>query len=199
MAKKVSIEDVVKFFGNRNCLIRADLKGTEVFIKYSNGKLDDIYAICKNGEITHFMHSDVINIPAEIDYKGNIIINGVLTVADKHKNFNFIVYDVDDIEDGYEWVDDVDNEKYNTTNNSSVYNKINCAAYLGFSIVPLTTHTSTVDSTQAAVLGSLEMIKDSCKMLGYPFKSFTVLYNDTFFAKMMEKAGKPFKMNFVIR
>lgn len=191
---KNTVNKIIEFFNNRNCLIRTNLKGIEVIVEYSNGKLFDVYKETKNGKKIHPTYNSITNIPSEIESKCDINLKGVLIPDEGDKNYKFIVYDIIYIEDKIEWEDDVDNEEYTTTNNSSLYNKINCAGFLGFDIVPLTTHTRNVDRTQIAIEKSIEMLNKSCDILGYSIKNYVVLYNDTAWVNM--NLNKNVKMTF---
>lgn len=189
---KNTVNKIIEFFNNRNCLIRTNLKGINVNIEYNNGKLTSVF-YTETGR-NFVKYNSIINIPNEIDFKDKMVFEGVLISTNLEGIYKFVVYDISYIETKYEWEDDVDNEEYTTTNNSSLYNKINCAGFLGFDIVPLTTHTRNVDRTQIAIEKSIEMLNKSCDILGYSIKDHVVLYNDTAWVNM--NLNKNVKMTF---
>lgn len=192
--EKNIINDVIRFFNNRNCLIRAEICGVNSIILYDKGKLSSVvYTTDTNKHITY---NSITNIPDEIEYKGKIAFEGVLIKINDEGVYKFVVYDVPYIEDKFEWEDDVDEETYITTSKSTVYNKINLAGYLGFNIVPLTVHTMDINRTPTAVKKALKMIKESCDMLDYPFWQYAVLYNDTLYSDRLKSNNIPIKMEF---
>ena len=191
--EKNIINDVIRFFNNRNCLIRADLKGIKTVIVYENGKRTNILTGTKR---IPMKYKTITNIPDEIDCKVKITFEGVLIETNDEGIYKFVVYDIPYIEDKFEWEDDVDEETYITTSKSTVYNKINLAGYLGFDIVPLTVHTMDINRTPKAINEALRMISESCDMLGYPFWQYAVLYNDTLYADRLKSKFIPIKMEF---
>ena len=191
--EKKTIDDVIQFFNNRNCLIRADLKGIKTVIVYENGKRTNILTGTKR---IPMKYKTITNIPDEIDCKVKITFEGVLIESNDEGVYRFVVYDIPYIEDKFEWEDDVDEETYITTSKSTVYNKINLASYLGFDIVPLTVHTMDINRTPKAINEALRMISKSCDMLGYPIRQYTVLYNDTLYADKLKSNNNPIKMEF---
>jgi len=193
---KKTVNKIIEFFNNRNCLIRTNLKGINVIVEYSNGKLFDVYKETKNGKKIHPTYNSITNIPSEIEPKCDINLKGVLVPDEGDKNYKFIVYDIIYIEDKIEWEDDIEDELYTTTTNSSLYNKINCAGYLDFDIVPLVICASNLSRSRLAVEEAIKSLKETCSVINYPIKDFVVLYNDTAWEKMLKKIGKSIEMKF---
>lgn len=193
---KNTVNKITEFFNNRNCIIRTNLKGIEVIVEYSNGKLFDVYKETKNGKKIHPTYNSITNIPSEIEPKCDINLKGVLIPDEGDKNYKFIVYDIIYIEDKIEWEDDIEDELYTTTTNSSLYNKINCAGYLDFDIVPLVICASNLSRSRLAVEEAMKSLKETCLVINYPIKDFVVLYNDTAWTKMLKKIRKPVEMKF---
>jgi hypothetical protein len=192
--EKNIINDVIRFFNNRNCLIRAEICGINSTIFYNRGRQNTISYTAENHK--YITYNSIVNIPEEIEYKGKIVFKGVLIKTDNEGVYKFVVYDISYIEDKFEWGDDVDEETYITTSKSTVYNKINLAWHLGFDVVPLTVHTMDINRTPTAVKEALKMIKESCDMLQYPFWQYVVLYNDTLYADRLKSNNIPIKMEF---
>ena len=89
LAKTKSVEELVDFFGNKNCLLSLKMDGLTICLTYDNGKL--IKAETRgNGEIGEdITHNAKVfdNIPLSIEYKGYFEIEGeaIITYDDFEK------------------------------------------------------------------------------------------------------------------
>lgn len=76
--KSKDINDIIKFMGNKECLISWKLDGLTIVLKYNEGKF--IQAVTRGGgvegeDVTHTVRT-FSNIPLTIDYKGYLELRG---------------------------------------------------------------------------------------------------------------------------
>jgi DNA ligase (NAD+) len=76
--KSKDINDVIKFMGNKSCLLSWKLDGLTIVLRYNEGKLQQ--AITRGGgiegeDVTHTVKT-FTNVPLTIDYKGYLEIRG---------------------------------------------------------------------------------------------------------------------------
>ena len=213
LAKTKSVEDLVDFFGNRNCLLSLKMDGLTICLTYDNGKL--IKAETRgNGEIGEdITHNAKVfdNIPLSIGYKGYFEIEGeaIITYDDfekinsslsddqKYKTpRNLAAGSVRQLDSGIAasrhlkfiaWK--VPLETYKMTSG------LQHAEQLGFTIVPYAylwesqPHVLTKDKLIESFQQVIKDLKETAHSLKYPIDGLVLSYDDVEFGKSLGMTG----------
>lgn len=224
MAKKVNYTELVKFINSRNCVLCCNLIGEECTIEYQKGRLirsetkkynlplakaDNINGIpvkinCKQHIIIKgWLTTDTKlikkytkkNIKSAIDLylKSKTDVTKEEDTKTK-QHVMFVASELVEIEDYYEWYDEVSEETFKTNNNSSYCNKLNLLDYLGFEVLPHSAITSAIDKTEGRLQEIVEEIKQTTNMRNRILDSFVMKYNDTPYVNMLKGKTKGLKI-----
>lgn len=210
--KTKSVEDLVQFAGDKDCLLSLKMDGLTVLLTYNNGEL--IQAESRgNGEdgelITH--NAKVFtNIPLHIDYKGRLEIEGEaiitypdfeeinakLSEEDKYKNpRNLASGSVRQLDSNIAaqrhikfiaWkVPYIEDE---IKSDDSFLFRLNFVKNLGFDIVPLFTYTNK-SSDKENIEKIIESLRDKASTQGFPIDGLVMVYDSIAYGESLGVTG----------
>lgn len=204
-------DDLIKFAGDKDCILSLKMDGLTVLLTYIDGKLAKAETR-GNGEIGEdITHNAKVfeNIPMTIDYKGHFEIEGeaIITYNDfekineflqkdkKYKNpRNLVSGSVRQLDSGVAakrhikfiaWK--VPMMEENNLSNSFLY-RLNYARCLGFDTVPFLTYTNKSSDKENLPL-IIESLKNSAKVNGYPIDGLVLTFNDIQYGKTLGMTG----------
>lgn len=207
--KTKSEDDLIKFAGDKDCILSLKMDGLTVSLTYVDGKLTKAETR-GNGEIGEdITHNAKVfeNIPLTIDYKGRFEIEGeaIITYNDfekinstlpedrKYKNpRNLVSGSVRQLDSGIAakrhikfiaWKVPLMEE--NNLSNSFLY-RLNYAKYLGFEVVPFLTYTNNDKETLSLIIESL---KNSANVNSYPIDGLVLALNDIQYGESLGMTG----------
>lgn len=207
--KTKSEDDLIKFAGDKDCILSLKMDGLTVSLTYVEGKL--IKAETRgNGEIGEdITHNARVfeNIPMTIDCKGRFEIEGeaIITYNDfekinntlpedkKYKNpRNLVSGSVRQLDSGIAakrhikfiaWKVPLMEE--NNLSNSFLY-RLNYARCLGFEVVPFLTYTNNDKETLSLIIESL---KNGANVNSYPIDGLVLALNDIQYGESLGMTG----------
>lgn len=207
--KTKSEDDLIKFAGDKDCILSLKMDGLTVSLTYVEGKL--IKAETRgNGEVGEdITHNAKVfeNIPLTIDYKGRFEIEGeaIITYNDfekinntlpedkKYKNpRNLVSGSVRQLDSGIAakrhikfiaWKVPLMEE--NNLSNSFLY-RLNYARCLGFEVVPFLTYTNNDKETLSLIIESL---KNGANVNSYPIDGLVLALNDIQYGESLGMTG----------
>lgn len=209
--KTKSEDDLIKFAGDKDCILSLKMDGLTVLLTYVDGKL--VKAETRgDGEIGEdITHNARVfeNIPMTIDCKSRFeiegeaiityddfkIINNKLSENEKYKNpRNLVSGSVRQLDSGIAakrhikfiaWK--VPMMEENNLSNSFLY-RLNYARRLGFDTVPFFTYTNKSSDKENLSL-IIESLKNSAKVNGYPIDGLVLTINDIQYGETLGMTG----------
>lgn len=210
--KTKSVDDLVKFAGDKDCLLSLKMDGLTVLLTYEDGEL--VQAESRgNGEtgelITH--NAKVFtNIPLNIEYKGKLEvegeaiitypdfekINSKLSEDDKHKNpRNLASGSVRQLDSNIAaqryikfivWkVPKIEDE---IKSDDSFLFRLQFVKNLGFDIVPLFTYTNK-SADKENINKIIESLKNKASEQGFPIDGLVMVYNSVSYGESLGMTG----------
>ena len=207
--KTKSEDDLIKFAGDKDCILSLKMDGLTVSLTYVDGKLTKAETR-GNGEVGEdITHNAKVfeNIPLTIDYKGRFEIEGeaIITYNDfekinntlpedkKYKNpRNLVSGSVRQLDSGIAakrhikfiaWKVPLMEE--NNLSNSFLY-RLNYARCLGFEVVPFLTYTNNDKETLSLIIESL---KNGANVNSYPIDGLVLALNDIQYGESLGMTG----------
>lgn len=207
--KTKSEDDLIKFAGDKDCILSLKMDGLTVSLTYVDGKLTKAETR-GNGEVGEdITHNAKVfeNIPLTIDYKGRFEIEGeaIITYNDfekinntlsedkKYKNpRNLVSGSVRQLDSGIAakrhikfiaWKVPLMEE--NNLSNSFLY-RLNYARCLGFDTVPFLTYTNNDKETLSLIIESL---KNGANVNSYPIDGLVLALNDIQYGESLGMTG----------
>lgn len=207
--KTKSEDDLIKFAGDKDCILSLKMDGLTVSLTYVDGKLTKAETR-GNGEVGEdITHNAKVfeNIPLTIDYKGRFEIEGeaIITYNDfekinstlpedkKYKNpRNLVSGSVRQLDSGIAakrhikfiaWKVPLMEE--NNLSNSFLY-RLNYARCLGFDTVPFLTYTNNDKETLSLIIESL---KNGANVNSYPIDGLVLALNDIQYGESLDMTG----------
>ena len=207
--KTKSEDDLIKFAGDKDCILSLKMDGLTVSVTYVDGKLTKAETR-GNGEVGEdITHNAKVfeNIPLTIDYKGRFEIEGeaIITYNDfekinntlpedkKYKNpRNLVSGSVRQLDSGIAakrhikfiaWKVPLMEE--NNLSNSFLY-RLNYARCLGFEVVPFLTYTNNDKETLSLIIESL---KNGANVNSYPIDGLVLALNDIQYGESLGMTG----------
>lgn len=207
--KTKSEDDLIKFAGDKDCILSLKMDGLTVSLTYVDGKLTKAETR-GNGEIGEdITHNARVfeNIPMTIDCKGRFEIEGeaIITYNDfekinntlpedkKYKNpRNLVSGSVRQLDSGIAakrhikfiaWKVPLMEE--NNLSNSFLY-RLNYARCLGFEVVPFLTYTNNDKETLSLIIESL---KNGANVNSYPIDGLVLALNDIQYGESLGMTG----------
>ena len=207
--KTKSEDDLIKFAGDKDCILSLKMDGLTASLTYVDGKLTKAETR-GNGEVGEdITHNAKVfeNIPLTIDYKGRFEIEGeaIITYNDfekinntlpedkKYKNpRNLVSGSVRQLDSGIAakrhikfiaWKVPLMEE--NNLSNSFLY-RLNYARCLGFEVVPFLTYTNNDKETLSLIIESL---KNGANVNSYPIDGLVLALNDIQYGESLGMTG----------
>lgn len=207
--KTKSEDDLIKFAGDKDCILSLKMDGLTVSLTYVDGKLTKAETR-GNGEVGEdITHNAKVfeNIPLTIDYKGRFEIEGeaIITYNDfekinntlpedkKYKNpRNLVSGSVRQLDSGIAakrhikfiaWKVPLMEE--DNLSNSFLY-RLNYARCLGFEVVPFLTYTNNDKETLSLIIESL---KNGANVNSYPIDGLVLALNDIQYGESLGMTG----------
>ena len=199
LEKTKNIDDISKFFGNKDYIAMCKMDGLTCSLTYENGKL--ISAETRgNGSVgENILHNAMVipSIPKKIKHKGTLVVDGEIIctaenfkqLEDKYKNprnfaagsirlFNSkecyernLTFVAWDIIDGYE-------------NISTLLDKLIFLEELGFEFVPY---------AMGTINFCIDILKEEAKKCGYPIDGIVFKFNDIKYGESLGATDHHFK------
>lgn len=210
--KTKSVEDLVKFAGDKDCLLSLKMDGLTVLLTYDKGEL--IQAESRgNGEIGELItHNAKVftNIPLNIEYKGRLEvegeaiitypdfekINSKLSETDKYKNpRNLASGSVRQLDSNIAaqryikfiaWkVPEIEDE---IKSDDSFLFRLQFVKNLGFDVVPLFTYTNK-SSDKENIYKIIESLKNKASEQGFPIDGLVMVYDSISYGESLGMTG----------
>lgn len=210
--KTKSVEDLVKFAGDKDCLLSLKMDGLTILLTYDKGEL--IQAESRgNGEIGELItHNAKVftNIPLNIEYKGRLEvegeaiitypdfekINSKLSETDKYKNpRNLASGSVRQLDSNIAaqryikfiaWkVPEIEDE---IKSDDSFLFRLQFVKNLGFDVVPLFTYTNK-SSDKENIYKIIESLKNKASEQGFPIDGLVMVYNSISYGESLGMTG----------
>lgn len=210
--KTKSVEDLVKFAGDKDCLLSLKMDGLTVLLTYDKGEL--IQAESRgNGEIGELItHNAKVftNIPLNIEYKGRLEvegeaiitypdfekINSKLSETDKYKNpRNLASGSVRQLDSNIAaqryikfiaWkVPEIEDE---IKSDDSFLFRLQFVKNLGFDVVPLFTYTNK-SSDKENIYKIIESLKNKASEQGFPIDGVVMVYDSISYGESLGMTG----------
>lgn len=210
--KTKSVEDLIEFAGDRDCLLSLKMDGLTVLLTYDNGEL--VQAESRgNGEIGELItHNAKVftNIPLNIEYKGRLEVEGeaIITYPDfekinsklseeyKYKNpRNLVSGSVRQLDSNIAaqryikfiaWkVPEIEEE---IKSDDSFLFRLQFVKNLGFDIVPLFTYTNK-SSDKENINKIIESLKNKASEQGFPIDGLVMVYDSISYGVSLGMTG----------
>lgn len=210
--KTKSVEDLIEFAGDRDCLLSLKMDGLTVLLTYDNGEL--VQAESRgNGEIGELItHNAKVftNIPLNIEYKGRLEVEGeaIITYPDfekinsklseeyKYKNpRNLVSGSVRQLDSNIAaqryikfiaWkVPEIEDE---IKSDDSFLFRLQFVKNLGFDVVPLFTYTNK-SSDKENIYKIIESLKNKASEQGFPIDGLVMVYDSISYGESLGMTG----------
>lgn len=210
--KTKSVDDLVQFAGDKDCLLSLKMDGLTVLLTYDNGELirAESRGNGEDGELITHNAKVFINIPLNIDYKGKLEIEGEAVITypdfeeinsklseeDKYKNpRNLASGSVRQLDSNIAaqrhikfiaWkVPYIEDE---IKSDDSFLFRLQFVKNLGFDIVPLFTYTNK-SSDKENIDKIIESLKSKASTQGFPIDGLVMVYDSISYGKSLGMTG----------
>ena len=214
--KTKSVDDLVKFAGDRDCILSLKMDGLTVLLTYENGDL--VQAETRgNGELGELItHNAKVfeNIPLHIDYTGRFEIEGEAIITkkdfekinsklsddDKYKNpRNLVSGSVRQLDSliaaqrhikFIAWKIPIINGSslYNDKRDNSMSHRLQFASYLGFDVAPMVIYPD-LSIEKRDINFFINKLKEKADELGYPIDGEVLTYDNVEYGKSLGMTG----------